>query len=190
MGQASYNAEELAVALERRDERAFDVLFKEHYEELCRFARAFVRVPDMAEHIVSEVFVRIWERGLRLREGTSLESYLYVAVRNGCVTQMRSRREMVRLESIAEREEEVEELWREERLEEVWTAVERLPEQCRLILKLVVLEDMKYADVAERLGISVNTVKTQMKIAYRELRREFSEKRLLLFFALCGHGEC
>ena len=64
----------------------------------------------------------------------------------------------------------------------LWEAVNSLPEQCRVILKLVVLEEMKYAEVAEKLGISLNTVKTQMKIAYRELRGKLSGKQLFLLF--------
>ena len=66
----------------------------------------------------------------------------------------------------------------------VWDAVEELPERCRLVLKLVVLEDMKYAEVAERLDISINTVKGQMKIAYRELRKKFSTGQLVLLYGL------
>ncbi len=71
----------------------------------------------------------------------------------------------------------------------VWEAVESLPEQRRLVLKLVVLEDMKYADVAERLGISLNTVKTQMRMAYRELRHKFSMQELTLLFCYFSGNE-
>ncbi len=175
--------QEIVENLEKGDEQAFDYVFTTHYKDLCRFAYAFTGSVQVAEDIVQEVFLRIWERGLRLDKGTSLHSYLYVAVRNGCVSFARQQKEMIGLEAV---EQQAEEAPRTEDWEMVWKVVEKLPAQCRLILKLVVLEGMKYAEVAEYLGISVNTVKTQLKIAYRQLRKEFSYRHLLLFFAFAG----
>ena len=136
---------------------------------------------ELVEDIVQDVFIKIWENNLRISNGVSLDSYLYVAVRNGCVSYIRRVKPSEGLEVIAEREVE------ETLLEDwkfVWDAVEELPERCRLVLKLVVLEDMKYAEVAERLDISINTVKGQMKIAYRELRKKFSTGQLVLLYGL------
>ena len=177
---------ELLEGLKKGDEKAIDYLFTTHNAALCRFARAFTGSGSSAEDIVQEVFVHIWEKGLRLDKGKSLESYLYVAVRNGCVSLARKQRENMGLEAVEQQAEEEPEAhdWKA-----VWNAVERLPGQCRLILKLVVLEEMKYAEVAEYLELSVNTVKTQIKIAYRELRKEFSHGDLLLFFIFAGKAK-
>ena len=167
--------------LKSGQESAFDYLFVTRYKELCRFAWAFVGSYEAAEDIVQDVFIKIWENNLRISNGVSLDSYLYVAVRNGCVSYIRRVKPSEGLEVIAEREVE------ETLLEDwkfVWDAVEELPERCRLVLKLVVLEDMKYAEVAERLDISINTVKGQMKIAYRELRKKFSTGQLVLLYGL------
>ena len=60
----------------------------------------------------------------------------------------------------------------------IWDAINSLPVQCREILVLVVFEEMKYSEAAEKLGISINTVKTQMRIAYRELRKKLSKDEL------------
>ncbi len=178
---------ELLEALKKGDEQAFDYLFTTHYTDLCRFARAFTGSASSAEDVVQEVFIHIWEKGLKLDKNRSLDSYLYVAVRNGCVSFARKQKEITSLEAVKQRAEEETETddWKA-----VWKAVERLPEQCRLILKLVVLEEMKYAEVAEYLELSVNTVKTQIKIAYRELRKEFSRHHLLLFFIFAGKINC
>lgn len=171
--------QEIVKALEKRDEQAFDYLFETRYTALCRFAKAFVGSFEFAEDIVQEVFIHIWEKGLKLDKNKSLDSYLYVAVRNGCVSFIRRHRDCVDLEEIiALPQEELESA----DFQDIKQAVENLPEQCQLILKLVVWEDMKYMDVAEYLGISVNTVKTQIKIAYRELRKKFSRQRLVLYY--------
>jgi len=181
-GAVDYDKDPRALTndLERGYESAFDYLFTTRYEPLCRFAHAFVGVYDVAEDIVQDVFVKILENNLKLK-GTSLDSYLYVAVRNGCVSYVRHVRPNVGLGVLKECEVEEEEI---EDRKFVWEIVESLPERCRLVLKLVVLEDMKYADVAKRLNISINTVKGQMKIAYRELRKKFSKDQVALLFLL------
>lgn len=171
--------------LERGEKQAFDYVFTTYYTDLCRFARAFIGSREAAEDVVSEVFVRIWERGVRLEKNRSLDSYLYVAVRNGCVSFTRKQKEFIGLEAVTQQQEDNP---KPDEWGMVWKAVEGLPEQCRLILKLVVLEEMKYAEVAAYLEISVNTVKTQIKIAYRELRKEFSRQHLFLFFIFAGQA--
>ena len=106
----------------------------------------------------------------------SLDSYLYMAVCNSCVSFKRQRKEHLDLEKAEGVEEETGSIDKRS----VWAAVDSLPEQCRMILCLVAFEDMKYAEVAERLRVSVNTVKTQMKIAYRELRKRLNKSEVFL----------
>ena len=83
--------------LERGEKQAFDYVFTTYYTDLCRFARAFIGSREAAEDVVSEVFVRIWERGVRLEKNRSLDSYLYVAVRNGCVSFTRKQKEFIEI---------------------------------------------------------------------------------------------
>jgi RNA polymerase sigma-70 factor (ECF subfamily) len=66
----------------------------------------------------------------------------------------------------------------------LYSALEKLPEQRRRILELAVFESCTYAQIAERLGISVNTVKTQMGRAYRFLKEELDPKSINLLFML------
>lgn len=174
--------EVLVRELEAGGEQAFNYLFTTRYEELCRFARAFVGLYSVAEDVVQEVFVRIWENGLRLTGSTSLDSYLYVAVRNGCVSYLRKHRSFHPLEEARGFAEEFPDS--PEELKRIWLAVEALPLQCRAILRLVVLEEMKYQEVADKLGISINTVKGQLKKAYRTLREKLDRKAWLFFLCL------
>jgi RNA polymerase sigma-70 factor (ECF subfamily) len=162
----------LVMDLQQGHKEAFDHLFCTYYQDLCRFASTFVGSISTAEDVVQDFFIRVWETGVHIDRHASLESYLYVAVRNRCVSYLRGRRRHVGIEALTGQaaentsREEVEERYL------VWKVVEELPTQCKIILKLVVLEEMKYAEVAERLNISLNTVKTQLKIAYRVLREK------------------
>ena len=71
-------------------------------------------------------------------------------------------------------------------LNRLWVEIEKLPLQCKAVFKLVVLEDMKYREVAEALDISVNTVKTQVKIAYKTLRESLQREQFSLILLLYG----
>ena len=66
--------------------------------------------------------------------------------------------------------------------------VDSLPEKCREIFILACIEGLKYKEVGERLDVSVNTVKTQLKSAYSKLRAEFNEKDLEIIALLIFLG--
>ena len=155
-------------------ERAVNYLFTVYYVRLCRFARVIVESPEVAQDIVQEVFIRIWEKKLKISSQVSLDRYLFVAVRNSCISFNRKEKFTVGLEKVMYQEEETQVCdWKN-----IWDAINSLPVQCREILVLVVFEEMKYSEAAEKLGISINTVKTQMRIAYRELRKKLSKDEL------------
>ena len=186
--QKYYDIEILTRELKEGKEVAFDYLFRTRYKKLCRFAATFVVQFDVAEDIVQEVFEKIWKRTTQIDEGESIDSYLFVAVRNACFTFLKNKQERVDLEDVKQNlkiSEEVVEFETPE-LNHLWGEIENLPLQCKVVFKLVVLEDMKYKDVADSLGISVNTVKSLKKSAYTSLRGQLKDPMLFLLFLLIG----
>lgn len=163
-------------------ESAFDILFRDRYKDLCRFAWSFVGDYSVAEDIVQELFATIWRKHESIDEKQSVVSYLYVSVRNACFTYLKTKKQCVDLTALMDEAviPEVDYITESPVLRVLWDAVEALPLQCKVVFKLVVLEDLKYHEVAERMGISVNSVKTQMKIAYRELRSKLDPKQMML----------
>ena len=87
-------------------EEAVNYLFTAYYVSLCRFARVIVESPEVAEDIVQEVFVKIWERKLKISSKISLDNYLFVAVRNSCISFNRKKRPTVGLERVMFQAEE------------------------------------------------------------------------------------
>jgi len=181
--------EVLTRELKEGKEVAFDYLFRTRYKNLCRFAATFVIHFDVAEDIVQEVFEKIWKKNTRIDEGESIDSYLFVAVRNACFTFLKNKRERVDLEVVKQNLETPEEVieFDTPELNRLWKEIDNLPVQCKIVFKLVVLEDMKYKDVANSLDISVNTVKTQMKIAYKTLREKLRQDQFFLLLLLFGN---
>ena len=182
---------EFIQCLERGEQDAFQRVFEMYHKPLCFFATRIVRDDSEAEDIVQEVFEKIWKKNTRIDEGESIDSYLFVAVRNACFTFLKNKRERVDLEVVKQNLETPEEVieFDTPELNRLWKEIDNLPVQCKIVFKLVVLEDMKYKDVANSLDISVNTVKTQMKIAYKTLREKLRQDQFFLLLLLFGTKE-
>ncbi|MDR2414177.1 MAG: RNA polymerase sigma-70 factor [Odoribacteraceae bacterium] len=173
--EPDYNDERvLATRLKQGSASAFDYFFRTRHERACRFAVAIVNDTAAAEDIVQEVFSAIWTRARWLDERKPVDNYLFISVRNACLNYLRDKKPRAEIDEAAREESPDESPDDDPRIERARRAIERLPSRCKLIFKLVVWEEMSYRDVANRLDLSLNTVKTQIKIAYRTLREELS----------------
>lgn len=182
-----YNNKQLIRELKKDTPEAFRLLFKTYFSGLYHFAHSIINNESVAKDIVQEVFIAVWDKRQNLKEANSIESYLYVAVRNSCYTYLKRERHYLDLDALQNVSSPAEILPEIESPEDrvLWDAVESLPLQCKVIFKLIVIEEYSYKEVAEKLGISVNTVKTQMIRACRSLRKKLTPQQgKLLFFIL------
>ena len=174
------------------DERAYQGLFRMYYADLVAFAYSLLKDLGKAEDVVQEFFVNFWCEKKYKNVHSSLDSYLFRAVKNACLNHIRDERYRVRkLEEVWKNREE-EETGKEEETEEkeaVYKAIAELPEQCRRIFMMCCVEGKKYQEAADALNISVNTVRTQMGRAFKTLREKLAGKTysmLLLHFFTGG----
>lgn len=161
------------------DIETLKVLFEEHYSPLCEYAYYLVADEDAAKDLVQEFFFYCWQKKEQLRGVEDFRQYAYRAIKNASLNYLkRSKRTRhgsgyFLEQSAGEPEVPVESRQEEEvRSRQLWAAIDRLPEQRKQVFLLGNRDDMSYAEVAEKLGISVNTVKTQMRLAYQFLRVE------------------
>ena len=175
--------------LQQGDERAWRVLFEQHYAVLCHFARQFVHDRFVAEALVGDVLFTLWEKRVELQIQGPLRPYLIQAVRNRCLNHLKSfnSKHMNPFSSVGE--EYLEQLMLEDyegRLleleEEVQRAVSQLPEHSRVVFEKSREGNLKYEEIARELGISVNTVKFHMKKALSLLRATLAKYLVLLPF--------
>ena len=166
------------------DEDSFEILFTYYYPRLCTYASVFVKYPDVAEEIVQETFIRIWEKRTMISIRTTFEAYLYRSVHNNCINYLKVKKylsdkdETFRDEVLKQSELNIKNLdagiidkmVSEEFDTEYRKALKSLPEQCLKIFIMCRDEKLSYSETAEKMGISVNTVKTQMKRALSKLR--------------------
>jgi len=146
-------------------DKRIEPLFKRYYRPLCLYALHFVGETEAAEDIVQDAFVALWQRSSEVREP---KSYLFAAVRNGCLSFLRQRDRVADASLDAIPEEELESRADEEA--HLWSAIDALPRRRRQIFLLAKRDGLKYEEIATRLGISVNTVRNQMSKALASLR--------------------
>lgn len=179
----------LLTQMKAGDESALKYFFRKYTGQLYYRALGIVHDPLVAQDIIQEVFIKFWENRSQLTISFSVLAYLNQAVANACKNHLeylsvRQRyanryREDFEEEDLEYDAEELERL----RLQ-LHGFIRSLPDKCREIFILACVEGLKYREVAERLGVSVNTVKTQVKVAYQRLRAEFNPRDRHLIYCI------
>lgn len=158
--------------------------FKENYKELCLVSFFYTKDIKEAEDIVQDVFVKIIEKQNQ-HQIKNLNSYLKAAVRNASLKRIsyNSKLQTIDENAIFYNEKttlEDNELALKKKIR-LYQQIDLLPEQCKKVFLLCVLEDLKYQEAADTLGISINTVKTQMKKAFKKLRSSLKDTYFFFF---------
>lgn len=149
-------------------------IFEEYYKPLCLFGRKMLSCEKDAEDIVHNIFLSIWERQMSFIDKSHLKAYLFQAVYNQSLTLIRRQNLMQSIKG--EPKEEIDENnYLKERIEsevfwEIMKAIGNLPKQCGEVFRLSYIENLKISEVAERLQIAEETVRSQRLKARKRLR--------------------
>lgn len=153
-------------------------LYESRKSFLCFYAMGYVNSFNEAEDIVQSVFEKLLSSNLMPENLSSFDSYVISAVRNSCLNHLSRKKTHGKYTSyvLSDNEPRDEGDYLTSRIEaeilwEVFSKIEQLPQGCRHIFKMSYLENLSNQEIAERLGISVNTVKSQ-KARAKELLRE------------------
>lgn len=177
-----------------------ETLFRAHYRALCLFALHYVGDVAVAEDVVMDCFVRLYERatspaavgigGERPEPVLCTKSYLYQMVRNASIDYLRRKTAegapdaalpLDAVPDVADTTHEEQQLLQErsDREARLWKAIDALPQACRNILLLSKRDGLKNREIAETLGLSVKTVEAQLTKAYASLRGKAREIYML-----------
>jgi RNA polymerase sigma-70 factor (ECF subfamily) len=140
------------------------------------FAAKIAGNMDFAREIVQDLFVYLWENRKDICINYSMKSYLTTSVRRNSIRFIQQPCTVLSIDTLTDSEDIAETLSDPIELEELHrqlqNAIESLPAQCRKIFKLSRFRGLKYAEIAEQLGISVKTVEAQIGKALRLLREK------------------
>jgi RNA polymerase sigma-70 factor (ECF subfamily) len=153
-------------------------LFKEHYEQLHRYAFTIVKDNDEAKDVVQSVFLNLWEKRESLNITTSGKAYLFRSVYNESLNHLKKQEVLQRHHNISVSETDLsseqkpfafeDELLLKQKIDEV---LNELPPQCREVFMKSRAEKLKYTEIAAELGIAVKTVEAHMSKALKIIRK-------------------
>ncbi|MDD4192880.1 MAG: RNA polymerase sigma-70 factor [Mangrovibacterium sp.] len=164
----------------------FEELFDKYYAMLCLIACDLVKNKQLAEEIVDEVFVHLWLKRESIDIQKSIRAYLIKSVQNRCMDWFQqTKAERLIIDNKFDISDHDMIRWSDDyplgnllvrELEDIVSqSIAALPERCREIFLLSRNEELTYEEIASKLSITINTVKTQMKIALSKLREALSD---------------
>ena len=174
--------------LQKRDEAAFEQVFKANYKSLHGYAFTMLRDDSTAEEIVQNVFFKLWERNENISISGSVTAYLYRAVYNEALNylkhlKIRSKHRLyVAHHSNQQTDQASKKIQLKELEEKIQNSLKELPEQCRTIFQMSRFEELRYQEIADRLKISIKTVEAQMGKALKILRANLVDFMILILF--------
>ncbi|GAB4022823.1 RNA polymerase sigma-70 factor [Spirosoma koreense] len=177
---------------EPSDLLGLDSLFKEFYDRLVYFSLQLVHDQAQAQDITQDAFIKYWqERESILANKIAIKNYLYTTVRNASLNAIRHEKviDAYRLQQGTNEPEEatiMDAIISSEVMAEIHSAIEALPETYRQISVMSYLEGKRNQEIADELGMSVNTVKKQKYRALELLKLRLSPELFMILLACSG----
>lgn len=162
------------------DEEAFRTLFFQFFSPLCVFAHRYVEDRDTCEDLVQETFLKIWKNRKNIEINTSCRNFLITSVRNSCIDTLRKQETEQNWQSRETMDKQdaytSDDLYSALELEQMLSAaLDKLPENIRIVFEKNRFEGKTYAEIATEHAISVKTVEAYMSKALKHLRVELKD---------------
>lgn len=170
-----------------------DSLFREFYDRLVYFSFKIVQDKYQAQDIAQEAFIKYWnEKDSVSQNKVAIKNYLYSSVRNGSLNLVRHTRIVegyARQQGAAEPEElpVIDAIITSEVLAEIHSAIDALPYSYKIICTKAYLEGKKNQEIADELGMSVNTVKKQKQKVLDLLRLKLTPEIFSAILLYCAN---
>lgn len=174
--------------LQNKNHFVFKRLFEDWYADLVNYAIKHLFHQSSSEDVVQDVFIYLWENADKINIQTTLKGYTYAMVRNRCLNILKANKitdtaNIMEMQVMLETDYNPDYFYQEEQnleLALMLKVLESLPTKMRTIVKLRFANNYKYSEIAEELGVSVNTIKTQLKRA----KAKFGELVISIAFIL------
>ena len=169
--------------LKNGDPNAYKEVFRFLYPRLKGYCRLFIADEHEVEDIIQEGFLALWEKRAGIQPANSVESLLFVIVRNRCLNRIKKKKLeesnvdleeslpneiqfLYQIDFTGNEDRSLEELM----IESFQQAVEELPEKMKFIYKKCKIEGRKQKEVAEELGVTVKAIEKHIAKAKNQIR--------------------
>lgn len=190
---------EIVAQFIKGDESSFKVIFNFFYPRLFHFIREYIPNNDLAENVVQDTFLTLWNNGPRLKEDTNLNAWLYTVARNNCLKKIRDNKAQktssfswqlndleieINMEALSVLDTSV------MTFDEIGRIIENtlagLSPQCRKVFELSRFDNKKNKEIAEELAISVKAVEGQMTKALKVFKITLKDYLPLVSYLFAG----
>ncbi len=158
------------------DAVAYKSLFFHFFLPLKSFSSAILKSNELAEEVVSDIFLEIWTRRKQLPQVENLKMYLYISVRNASLRKLQQLQKTstlsldeMKVDFASPDPDAVTHLVTSELSDKIAAAIDQLPQQCKIIFKLAKEDKLRYKEIAQMLNISVKTIDNQLSIALKKI---------------------
>ena len=181
----SYNDEELIQEIKADNMFAFDVLYNKYSKRLYKFGFSILKSPEESENLVQDVFLNLWENRHKVEKNSSIKSYIFTITYNSAISIIRKKArdlkfiEYLKSLQVLNQEPVNVELEFNELTNKLDEIIEALPERQKEVYLLHKVQGLKYYEIAERLGISINTIENHMSRALKTIRKKLGNYTLI-----------
>ncbi|GAA3959526.1 RNA polymerase sigma factor [Mucilaginibacter dorajii] len=181
---------ELCERMKRGDIDAYRQIYDRYHSQLYYYALRFLKMPELAEDVIHDVFLKLWEIREQLKPEFGIVGYLYKISRNqvfklikkiSTEAELRSKVIGIIEEQCIEAEANLQ--WNEY-AQLLGGAIDQLPPQCKKVFNLCRQEGKTYDEAAQILGISKHTVKEHMMTAMKNIKKYFRQNADIVFSLL------
>ncbi len=165
---------------ERLSQESYTDFFDYYFGRLLKFAVSIVKSEILAEEIVLDIFLKLWEQKESLDKIKNIETYLFISVRNASINALKKEKKFHfdMLEGahiqLADYRSAENDLIEDEMLSALNEIVVQLPSKCKIIFQLMREDGLNRNEVAEILNISVKTVDNQLAIAVKKIAEKLN----------------
>ncbi|MBU2950598.1 RNA polymerase sigma-70 factor [Tamlana agarivorans] len=178
--------------LKKGNQEAYNYLVDLHHHELCVYARGLSRDPFLAEDIVQNVFLKLWEQRNKLNGKFSVKGFLYRSVYNEFIDQYRKNTRLTAMEK--HYNSKLNALVEEENAANtsklialVKKEIQTLPPKCKEVFLLSKQEGLTNVEIADYLKVSTKAVERQMTRAFCIIREKVGDKAYPILFLIFGN---
>ena len=176
----------LFILIRKRDKEAFSMIYQKYHRYLFALALKYLKDTHLAEDAVQHVFVKLWESTRDIHIEINLKNYLYTMTKNYILNFIRDHREMVSLNYVNAQvdvsgQEDIQQAMENRQMQDIlYKGIEQLPPQKKEVCKRKLETDDSNQQIAEKMGISVHTVKSHYQESLKLLRGYFEKIRMNL----------
>lgn len=176
-----YNQNDIISGINQKDKKTWNAVYSQFYAALCAYVAKLIPESEAVEDLVQDVFISIWEKGNTFQNIQELTHYLYRACYNNTLIYIRNNQiHDTILDTVGKdlNEEDEDAIYaqtvKEEVIRQLYLHIEKLPTEQRRII-LLRIEGHSWEEIAQLLGVSLNTIKTQKSRSYKFLRSKLDD---------------